>query len=325
MAELPGTEDVHRDKLLTDVSIGYKNLYYLAPKIFPIVVVTERSGIIPKFSKSDWFRDTAKELAPREPAPVGGYEVETDETYYCREYGQGHYVGDQRKANTDAPFDAYVNGTEWVTDRLLMKEERLFVTNFWKPGVWGVDRAGTTNFTKWSAYATSTPIVDIRGFTRIVRRNLGGIPPNLFALGDLTFDVLADHPNILDRIKYGADSKAPAMVTPGLLAQLFGLARVEIGFSMFTDDPKGTPEANVTYTSNYDDDALLAYVNPRPTLFSPTSGMCFAWQTFFGGPRYMKRRRDTVSDKGDLIEGFQFMHPCMTAADAGLFASDAVD
>jgi hypothetical protein len=94
---------------------------------------------------------------------------------------------------------------------------------------------------------------------------------------------------------------------------------------MYTADVEGTAEGSVTYTPNWDDDGLLLYVAPRPSLFNPSAGYNFTWRTAFGGPRYVKVRRHPESDKGDLIEGFQFMDQKVTAADAGLFIGDAVD
>ena len=325
MADQPGANDSRANKVLTNISVGYVNKIYIAGQIFPTVLVNERSDIVPKYTKSAWFRDEAKELSEMEAPPISGYGVDITDTYYCREYGIGHAISDQRRANTALPFDADADGARWVSDKLMMKEERMFVTDFWKTGVWGTDRAGTANFTKWSTYATSTPIQDLRGFIRLVRRGLGGIYPNTLVLGDLTYDVLADHPDILDRVKYGQMAGSPAMVTPNLIAQLLGLNSVPIGMSMFTASPEGTAEASVTYTPNWDDDGLLLYVAPRPSLFNPSGGYTFVWRTAFGGPRYIKVRRHPESDKGDLIEGFQFFDQKITAKDAGLFISDAVD
>ncbi len=321
----PGSEDVHVDGLLTSMSVGYKNLFYIADGIFPNVLVPKRSDIVPKYGKSAWFRDEAKQLAEREPPPVGGYNIDVTDTYYCREFGYGHFIGDARKANTDNPFDAVRDGTNWVSDKILLSKERSFVTDFWKTGVWVTDMTGGVDFTKFSDYANSTPIQSLRKFSRTIRRLLGGLAPNTLVLGDLTYDVLADHPSLLDRIKYSSSSDSPAMVTPNLIAQLIGLQRVMIGLSLYTASPAGTAEASVVYTPLWDDDALMLYVAPRPSLFNPSGGYCFVWRTAFGGPRYVKRRRDPISDKGELIEAFEFYDFKGVALDAGLFMSDAVD
>jgi hypothetical protein len=163
----------------------------------------------------------------------------------------------------------------------------------------------------------------LRDYIRIIRR-LTGKNPNKLVLGDLTYDVLCDHPNMLDRIKYSAGAAAPAMVTQELIAELLGLQQVLVGLSQYTASPEGTAEGSVTYTPMWDDDALLLFVPPSPSLFAPAAGYNFIWRTAFGGSRYIKRRRD-ASDRGDLIEAFQYFDMKQTAAGAGLFISDAVD
>ncbi len=323
-ADYPGASEVHVDGLLTNISIGYKNEAYIADQIFPTVLVNKKSDIVPKFYQSDWYRRRAKRLGEREAPPVGGYNVDTSDTYYCHNVGGAHFISDDRLANQDMPFSADRDGVAWVTDGILLEQEYRFVTDFWKTGVWTTDKAGGSDFTKWSTYATSTPIQNIRDYMRIARR-LTGKNPNKLVLGDLTYDVLVDHPNMLDRIKYSAGSAAPALVSPELIAQLLSLDEVLIGLSQYTTSPEGTDEASVTYTPMWDDDALLLYVPPSPSLFTPAAGYTFTWRTAFGGPRYIKRRRDPQSDRGFLIEVFQYSDMKQTAASAGVFMSDAVD
>jgi hypothetical protein len=45
----------------------------------------------------------------------------------------------------------------------------------------------------------------------------------------------------------------------------------------------------------------------------------------WGGGRYVRRRRDPLSEKGWLMEAFEFWDMKKTVADAGVFISDAVD
>lgn len=317
----PGYDDAHVDGLLTNMSIAYVNEMYIASQIFPEVPVQNRSDIVPKYTKSDWFRNEAKRLAPMEPPPVGGYTIDVTDTYYCDEYGIGHVIPDQTRANTDRPFDPDRDGMAWMMDRIFMSEERMFVENFWKTGVWATDKVGTSDFTKWDVYATSTPIVDLRTWKRIMR-HLIARNPNKLVLGDTTWDVLADHPTILDRIKYGSSSAAPAIVTPNLVAQILDLDNILVGTSIYTADAEGTAEASVTYAANWGDHGLLHYTPGRPSLRTPASGYTFVWQTAFGGPQYVRRRREPLSEKGDLLETFKFYDMKVTAADAGLFISD---
>ncbi|HNT74392.1 MAG TPA: major capsid protein [Anaerolineae bacterium] len=320
----PGVGDVHVKKLLTNISVAYKNPLYIAERIAPIVLVDRQSDIIPLYTKSYWARSVAQKTSPMQPPPIGGYEVGND-TYFCEERSVGDIIPDAQQANQDPPFNALADSTEWVTDQLLLEHEIGFLTDFWKTGVWGTDMVGGADFTKWSTYATSTPIQDLREWKRTIRRALLGRSPNRLVLGDLTFDVLADHPNLLDRVKYSSSNDSPAMVTPNLLAQLIGLDEVMVGSVIYTTDPEGTDEDSITYTAGYDDDAFMAYVAPHPGRRLPSALYTFVWSTLYGGTRYIRQRREPLSDKGWLIEGFTHYTIKGLAPDAGLFISDAVD
>jgi hypothetical protein len=324
MADQPGQGDVHVNALLTNLSIAYQNEMYIAERIFPAVLVNKQSDIVPKYDQSHWFRDEAEKLGPTDAPPTGGYEVDTSDTYFCDEYGIGHLIPDGRRANQDSPFDADRDGVEWLMDRMLMRKERSFVSDFFKTSVWGADKTGGSDFEKWSTYATSTPIEDLREFKRTVRRKIAR-NPNKLVLGDLAWDRLEDHPDLLDRIKYGASQASPAMVSPNLVAQLLGLNEVLVGTSIYTADEEGTAEASVTYSANWDDDGLLLYVPPAPSLRRPAAGYTFIWKTVLGGPRYIRSRREPLGARADLLELFENWDMKATATAAGLFLSDAVD
>jgi len=320
----PGYNDRHVDRPLTQMSIAYMNEMYIAKEIFPEVLVNNRSDIVPKYDQSYWFRDEVAELAPMQPAPLAGYEVDLTDTYFCRKYGLAHPIPDESRANTDQPFDVDRDGTEFLVDRVDASRERKFVTDFWKTSVWGTDWTGGTTFTKWSDYTDGTPIVDLRTAKRTMRRKIAR-NPNTFVMGDLTWDVLADAPDMLERIKYGSSDSAPAIVTPNLIAQLLEIEKILVGTSIYTASPEGTAEASVTYTADWDDDALLLYQPRRPSLRTPAAGYCFTWKNVFGTGRYIRRRREPLSEMGDLLEIYEYWNMKVTAANAGLFMVDAAD
>lgn len=320
----PGANDVHVDRLLTQMSIGYQNAIYIAQRIAPVVLVDRQSDIVPKYDQSHWFRNEAVKLASTDAPPAGGYEVDTTDKYFCELYGIGHLIADDARANTDSPFNLDRDGMEWLVDKMDMARERSFISDFWKTTVWGTDKTGGSDFTKWSTFATSTPIQNLRSFKRDIRRKIAR-NPNILVMGDLTWDSLADHPDLLDRIKYASSSTSPAIVTPNLLAQLLELEEILIGLSIYTASPEGTAEGSVTYTANWDDDALLLYRPARASLRQPAAIYNFVWRTVFGTQRYIRRRREPLADRADLLEAFEYWDMKITAANAGLFMSDAVD
>jgi hypothetical protein len=318
----PGHDDLHVDAMLTNMSIAYVNEMYIANQVFPEVTVQRRSDIIPAYDKSSWFRNEARRLSATEAPPVGGYTVNKDMTYYCFEYGIGHLIPDETRANTDRPFDPDKDGMAWLVDKMLMAQERYFVDNFWKTTVWGVDVVGNSGFTYWDTYASSTPTINVRTWKRTMRHTIAR-EPNVLVLGDVAYDVLLDHPSILDRIKYGASEASPAMVTTNVLAQILGLQTILVGTSIYTASPEGTAEGSVVYSANFSDNALLLYRPSAPSLRTPAAGYTFVWSTAFGGPQYIRRRREPIGEKADLLEMFKFWDMKVTAAAAGTFISNA--
>jgi len=317
----PRASDVHVNKPLTDILIGYHNSEFIADEIFPTVIVNKQTDIIPAIKQSAFFRDeAATPLGEAEVAADVGYEVDTSATYYCDRYGQRHFISDDRRVNEDDPFDSDREATLLVTDKLMMRRERAFVADFWKLAVWTTNVTGGSTVDKWSDYGTSSPIEDIRTYKRTIRRMIGR-DPNLLVLGDLTYDVLVDHPDILERIIY----TERGIATTELLAALFGIDRILVGKSVHTTDAEGTAEASVTYSANWDDDALLLYVAPRPSIFEPSAGYTFVWNTGLGNGMQWVRKYRNEEILGDFIEVRSYFDQKRTAANAGAFFSDIVD
>lgn len=318
---MPLAKDVHVNKLLSDVLLGYHNSEFIADQIFPAVMVGKQTDLIPAVNKSAFFRDeAATPLGETSEAGDIGYTVDTTASYYCYRYGIKHFISDDRRVNEDDPFNSDREGTMLVTNAIRLRRERSFVANLWKTSVWTTDVTGGSTVTKWSDYGTSTPIENIRAYKRTIRRLLGR-EPNLLVLGDLTADRLLDHPDVLDRIKY----TERGIATTDLLAALFGVDRVLVGKSIYTASAEGTAEGSVTYTANWDDDALLLYVPSSPSIWEPAAGYTFFWNTGMGnGMEAVRKYRD---DKlmGDYIEVRSYYDQKKLVADAGVFFSDIVD
>jgi hypothetical protein len=317
----PLAKDVHVNKPLTNILIGYHNSAYIADEIFPNVVVNKQTDIIPAIKKSAFFRDeAATPLGEAETAASIGYEVDTSATYYCDRYGARHFISDDRRVNEDDPFDSDREASMLVTDKLAMRREKAWVADFWKKSVWTTDVTGGTTVNKWSDYGSSSPIENMRTYRRTIRRLLGR-NPNTLVLGDLTYDVLVDHPDILERIIY----TERGIATEQLLSALFNVDRVLVGESVSTATAEGVAEASVSYTANWDDDALLMYVAPRPSIWEPSAGYTFVWNTGLGNGMQWVRKYRNEEILGDFIEVRSYFDQKATVADAGVFFSDIVD
>jgi len=330
---LPTPKDVHVDALLTNISIAAKNTKYIVDQIFPIVPVMKQSDIVPKFPRSHWFRNTAKMRAPGALSARGGFAVDASDTYFCKEYAFGFEIPDELRANADAGWDLDRQATAFVTDKIAMARELQFASNKFTTSVWGSDKTGGSDFTAWSTYATSSPLIDIETYKDTVEANGMGIEPNVFVMGKQVWIVLKWHPDVIDTLYKGSIS---GLVTEQMFAQLTGFEKVLIGRALYTTSPEvattayGTTGAGtdnetlVSYTRVWGKNALMLYVPASPSLLEAAAGYTFAWRAA-GMPGVNVIRRFRYDDRRvDVIEGASSFDQkvCLTAA--GLFLSGAV-
>lgn len=326
----PDVGDVHVNVPLTNLSVGYQNADYVADTLFPIVYVDKQSNSYITYDKSHWFRDEAQLRAPGTWAEESGWTTGSG-TYFAQNYALAKSIPDELRANADSWARLDQDATYFVTDKLQMRREVAWATSYFKTGVWSTDRTGVASspsasqFIKFSDYGASSPITVFRTYGRTMREKILR-RPNTLVIGEFFFDVIADHPDFIERIKGAASPGSPAVVNERLLAQVLGLERVVIASAMYTTTAEGVAEASVTYSNIFDDDALLLYVPASPSLMTPAAGYTFIWSSAMTGnaPQFIRRLRDDRGRK-DIIEGHTYYDQKLTAADAGLFLNDAVD
>jgi len=278
----PSINSVHVDAILTNISVAYlqKQDNFIADKVFPIVPVDKKSDKFFVYTKNDWFRDEAQRRADATESAGSGYNLSTG-TYSAEVYAFHKDVGDQTVANADAPLNPLREATEFVTQRLLLRRELQFVSDFFTTGVWADDVTGvagspSSGETKqWSDYTSSDPIDDIEEAKSEVLSNTG-MEPNTLVLGYEVFRQLKNHPDLVDRIKYTSSQT----ITQDMLARMFDLDRVLVAKAVKATNNEGASEA---YSYAYGKAALLAHVAPNPGLMTPSAGYHFSWTGVSGG------------------------------------------
>ncbi len=318
MPNNPQIGDLHVDGLLTQVSLAYRNPSYIADTLFPIVPVRKQSDKIPEYNQSHWFRDQAVIRAPGTKSTGGGYKVTTTGTYFSDRFSFRFEIPDELRDNQDQPFNVDRDGAEFVTDKMMMRREVAFATDFFKTTVWGTDKVGITDFVQWSDYGGSSPLVDVTGYKDDVEALIGR-EPRVAAMGKQVWIQLKWHPDLIDTIKY----TQRAQMTVDLAAALLEFDRLMIGRSIQTTDNEGVAEASVTYTRIWGKNMLMLFVPERPSLLTPAAGYSFIWNRVANAAQYMKRMRDEEREV-DIIEGNSYFDQKVTVANAGLFISAAV-
>lgn len=312
----PTAQDVHIDSLLTFLSIAYFNepSAYIADRVFPVVGVKKQSDLFPKYDKGNWFRDEAKLRAPGTESEGSGWTVSRDK-YFADNYAFHKDIPDEVRDNADDPFDLDADATYFVTDKIRMRREKAWATDFFKPGVWAYNKTAPANFAVWSDYATSDPILDITaGMDDIFSTT--ALEATDLVIGRQVWSKLRNHPDFIERIKY----TQTGVLTESLVASMLGVRNLYIGRALEVTSKEGvTPDV---FSFIFGKHALLLYVNNRPGMQSASAGYTFHWKKR-GGLTIIKRIRD--EKRGfDRIEGHTYFDQKMVAPELGVFFQGAV-
>ena len=312
----PTASDVHVNAPLTNISIAFLQDLdgFVARKVFPEVPVKKQSDRYYVYDKKQWFRSDAKVRAPGTESAGSGFTVDNTPTYFCSVRAVHKDVDDQIRSNADAVIDPDRDATEFVTRDMALEAELDWASTYFTASVWTGSTTGSdiTPSTLWSA-ANSTPIEDIRAEIRSVQSKTG-FKPNKLTLAPDVWDVLQDHPDFLDRIKY----TEKGIVTTDLLAAVLGLKEVLVAEAVQDAADEGVAE-NLGFV--FSKSALLVYAAPRPGLMTPTGGYTFAWTGQFGsnasGMRIKRFRIEKIAS--DRVEGENAYDHKLVAPECGVF------
>jgi len=317
----PTASDVHVNAPLTSISIAFlqDQKEFIADQVFPMVPVQKQSDRYYVYDKDAWFRTDAQVRAPSTESAGGGFTVDNTPTYYCAVRAFHKDVDDQIRANADPVINLDRDATEFVTRDLMLRKELDWASKYFTTGVWTGSSTGTdvTPGTLWDA-GGSTPIEDMRAELIATKRNTG-FRANIVAMGEEVWNVLQDHPDFLDRIKY----TQRAIVTVDLLAAVLGVDKVVIGGAVQNTANEGAAD-NLQFI--FGKNVLLVYAAPRPSLMLPSGGYTFAWTGLFGanaaGSRILRFRMEHL--KSDRVEGESAYDQKVVAAECGAFMSGVI-
>jgi len=312
----PTQNQVHVDAILTNISVAYMQMQdnFIASKVFPVVPVSKQSDKFFTYTKNDWFRDEAQRRADATESAGGGYNLGTD-SYQADVYAFHKDIGDQTRANADAPINVDREAAEFVTSRLMLKMETQFVSSFFGSGVWATDY---TPSNLWSDYTSSDPLNDVETGKRAILATTG-FAPNTLVLGYDVFKTLKNHPDLVDRIKY----TSAQTLTEGLMGSLFDIDRVLVAKAVkATNNEGGTAAYDFTHGKN----ALLCYSAPSPGLLQPSAGYVMSWTGVSGGlgATIGTSRLRLDAFRADRIEAETAFDMKVIGSDLGYFFSSVV-
>lgn len=272
----PTQTEAHVDAILTNISVAYRQKAsdFIAPTVFPVVPVPKQSDLYFTYNKEDWFRDEAAERSDDAESVGSGYHLGTD-SYLAKVWAFHKDVGPQARANFDSPLDADRDATEFVTQRLMLRQEIDWVDHFFATAIWS-NTVIPAAADKWSNYATSDPKSQIEDGKEAILSTTG-FEPNTLVVGYQVDRQLRNHPDIKEQNKYTSSQS----ITSEMVARYLGVDRYLVARAIKNTSREG----NATQTLGFvhGKHALLCYAAPSPSLLMPTAGYTFMWSGISGG------------------------------------------
>ena len=306
------------DPVLTNMLEGnmQEATRFAATRAFAPVSVPSSSGTYFVYDQKYWMADALKERAWGGDFAEGGFGMSTD-TYATVQWASSHQIPDEVEADNQSAMSLYDAGTERLAQMLMIRHERLFAAVAMTTSVWGTDATGGTTSDKWSDYANSDPVGDIRTGKRTISQAIARTP-NKLVMGEIVYDKLVNHPDLIDRIKY--TQSATVSTIEQALAACLGVEELLVSEAIYNTANEGQTGS---YSAIIDDDALLLYAPKSPGIMVPAAGYCFHWEPG-GGTGMMSRYYDDGKDSEVLKVKTQVDFE-VVASGAGYFFSDYVD
>jgi hypothetical protein len=164
----------------------------------------------------------------------------------------------------------------------------------------------STPTSQWSDYVNSDPVAEVLKQRRAVQQQIGDFP-NYMLLSQPVLDTLANHPRILDRVKYTANG-ARNQLDEQDLARVFKVEKVVVSAALYQTVPEGEADS-LGYIMGRN--AMLFYRPERPGIRVPTFGYTFFWAKRSGVLRWRE-----LSLESDVIRVKKFYAQQVVAPNA---------
>jgi hypothetical protein len=329
----PTLGDVHVNRPLTNISVAFSQqaagVEYVADRAFPAIPVESASDVYFTYNRGDFNRDEMQLRGLASESAGGGYKLDSTGTYNCKVWSLHKDVDDRIRANSDSPLAPDRDATIYLTQQAMTRKERLWATNYFTTGKWTTDLVGAaaadaTHVVYWNR-PSSSPIEDIRGAKTQMRLSSGGFAGNVAVFSRPVFDKLIDHPDFIDRVKYGQMPGRPAMSNRQIVAEILELEEVLVMDAVYNSGQEGAAESNAFIGGK---SAALFYRPANPGLMTPSAGYTFNWTGFIGatggaGLRMKTFRMEHLS--ADRIEIDAAFDQAKVSADLGVFFSAVVE
>lgn len=310
---LPTLADVRPvDPVMSNLSFGFRNPAYFWDVISPPVRMDQQSGTYFIWTRDFWFRrQTGAIRAPSGAYTRVGLGVSTG-TYKSIERGFEEPVYDPIRAGSQTPESLDVVATQHLTELIQIELEKDTAAEGFVSGKWGTDNT-LTGVNQWSDYGGSDPIANADTAKRTIRRNTGA-EPNTLAVGALTWEVLKEHPLLLDKYKH----TQTGILTEALVAPALGVGDLRV---MKSVENVAVENQAFSGADIWTDNALFLMRTPSPGLMVPNGAYTFIWDEKGNFPWAMQNYREEQT-RADIHRIFTHYVVKITASQYGYLFID---
>ena len=277
--------DVHIDRPLSNLVVGFEPTNTIVQDFLPIVDVNKQSDLYFKWTKGDFFRiPSTTARAPKTKGRTVNFAVSSD-SYYANNYALVDEMDFETLVNQDNPLKIEEKAARGIHSLLMLDMENRVANQITSGSNLGSYAAVSS---KWSSSTagTSDPFGDIQTAKSSVRATTG-LEANTIILGQSVYNALVNHADILDRIKY----VQKGVVTRDLLASLFDVDTVLIGSAIKNTAAEGLSDS---FSDVWGTNVVVAHLNRAETDGRDPSLMYgFRWTNpLFGSPMAVEKWND---------------------------------
>lgn len=258
---MPLKSQLHVNKLLSNVSVQYRNEEYIWDKVFPQVPVTKDTDLYRVYDRNFKIPETRR--APKGVAREHTFEF-SNSSYALEQHALKDYVGVDEEEQNDMG-SLQVDTTESLTDAIYRRIElslaALFTTTNWSLNV---SLAAASAFSMNTTTSDPVRVYDTAASTIIAN---SGKTPNMAILPRAGFLDVKNHVSVLDRVKYTSSE-----VSKNMIQALIGIAELHVPVSIYDTAADGVAFSGSAFFTN-------SFVGWKPAggggLKTPSAGYMF--------------------------------------------------
>ena len=304
---MPEVQQVHIDAALTNVSVAFKNEDYIADMIAPPVPVRKQSDRYYIYdTEREGLRQTNDYRAPGTEANEVNFALSSD-SYFCEDHALTSAVPDEERENADPILQPDIDRTEFLADRILLNREISLEHTLVTAS--GMGETIVDAGERWEN-VDFDPLPGIQGarlavFAACQRR------ANTVVIPYSAFEVLRNHPKVVERIKY----TTTGVLNEELLAQVLGVERVLVSRSFKNTAAKGQ---TASVTPVWGNNAYVLHVPARAAARQIALAYSFVWNGAAGSVNgtVVEKWREP-SRKADMVRVQKYYDHKIVAAGAG--------